>query len=345
MKKLKKVLLCICLLFVCIMSFGCSTVTAHTTLKSNGAIVASFDIDLSEMPTDRRKVYQVVKEYYHQLDKAYEENILSLFSNLYSGVDSFVNDTSTASKLSYIAARNSSYLVSDTTQIPTDDNLGECKFIYLEKTFASIYAYLFYFYPNAFEYNAELNKVKVKNDYNSLVDIPFNSTYEEESGLFVDKMIQTCNPFYYNGKEPEFLYGKTIIGSGLTLTVAAGDKLTDKLAEAIGLSSPEDVELIFSFSTPYKRVCSDGVFSQTQEGYTHTWQLENVNSTIKLWRNYANYLPWYVVAGGAVVLGTIIAFVVVFIVQKAKQNKGMKALKKIAELENKNTNQNNENKK
>ena len=344
MKKFKKILLCICLLFVCVMSFGCSTVTMHTTLKNNGAIVASFDIDLSEMPTDRRKVYQVVKEYYHQLDKAYEENMLALFSNLYTDNEAFVNDTSTASKLSYIATRNSNYLVSDTTQIPTEDNLGECKFVYLEKTFASIYAYLFYFYPNAFEYNEQLNKVKVKEDYHSLVDIPFNSTYEEESGLFVDKIIQTCNPFYYNGKEPEFLYSKTIIGSGLTLNVAAGDKLVDKLAEATGKTA-EEVELVFSFSTPYKRVYSDGAFSQTQEGYTHTWQLDNVNSTIKLWRNYANYLPWYVVAGVAVVLGTIIAFVVVFIIQKAKQNKGMKALKKIAELENKNTNQNNENKK
>ena len=337
MKKFKKFLLCMCLLFVSVLSFGCSTVTMHTTLKNNGSIVASFDIDLSEMSTDRRKVYQVAKEYYHQLDKAYEDNMLELFSQVYSDVDAFVNDNSTASKLSYIVARNSNYLVSDTTQIPTDDNLGECKFIYLEKTFASIYAYLFYFYPNAFEYNAEQNKVKVKEDYHSLVDIPFNSTYEEENGLFVDKIIQTCNPFYYNGKEPEFLYGKTIIGSGLTLTVAPGDKLVDKLAEATGKTAQE-VELAFSFSTPYKRVYSDGVFSQTHEGYTHTWQLDNVNSTIKLWRNYANYLPWYVLAGGAVIVGTVIAFVVVFIVQKAKRNKGMKALKKITDFENQNSN-------
>ena len=332
MKKFKKILLCICLLFVCVLSFGCSTVTMHTTLKSNGAIVASIDIDLSEMPTDRRKVHQVVKEYYHQLDKAYEENMLTLFSNVYSQVDAFVNDNSTASKLSYIAARNSNYLVGDTTQIPTDDNLGECKFIYLEKTFASIYAYLFYFYPNAFEYNAEQNKVKVKQDYHSLVDIPFNSTYEEQNGLFVDTILQTCNPFYYNGKEPEFLYGKSIIGSGLTLEIAPGDKLVDKLAEATGKTA-EEVELVFGFTTPYKRVYSDGAFSQTSEGYTHIWQLDNVNSTIKLWRNYANYLPWYVLAGGVVIIGTLIAFVTVFIVQKAKKNKGMKALKKISKLE------------
>lgn len=340
MKKFKKVLLCICLLFVCVMSFGCSTVSMHTTLKSNGAIVASIDIDLSKMSTDRRKVYQVAKEYYHQLDKAYEDNMLTLFSQVYSGVDAFVNDNSTASKLSYIVARNSNYLVSDTTQIPTDDNLGECKFIYLEKTFASIYAYLFYFYPNAFEYNAELNKVKVKADYHSLVDIPFNSTCEEQNSLFYDTIIQTCNPFYYNGKEPEFLYGKTIIGSGVVLNVAPGDKLVDKLAEALGYSNRADaegnVDLEFNFSTPYKRVYSDGVFSQTHEGYTHTWQLENINSPIKLWRNYANQLPWYILAGGAVIIGTAVAFVVVWFIQKVKRNKGMKALKKITEFENQN---------
>lgn len=342
MKKLKKFLLCICLLFICVMSFGCSTVTMHTTLKSNGSIVASIDIDLSKMNTDRRKVYQVTKEYYHQLDKAYEDNMLAFFSNVYSDVDAFVNDNNTASKLSYIVARNSNYLVSDTTQIPTDDNLGECKFVYLEKTFASIYAYLFYFYPNAFEYNEELNKVKVKEDYHSLVDIPFNSTYEEENSLFADTIIQTCNPFYYNGKEPEFLYGKTIIGSGLTLNVAAGDKLIDKLAEALGYENradaEENVDLVFSFSTPYKRVYSDGVFSQTHDGYTHTWQLENVNSPVKLWRNYANHLPWYVLASGVVIVGTVIAFVVVFVVQKARRNKGMKALKKITDFENQNNN-------
>ena len=93
---------------------------------------------------------------------------------------------------------------------------------------------------------------------------------------------------------------------------------------------------MFSFSTPYKRVYSDGVFSQTHEGYTHTWQLENINSPIKLWRNYANQLPWYILAGGAVIIGTVIAFVVVWFIQKVKRNKGMKALKKITEFENQN---------
>lgn len=341
MKKFKKILLCICLLFVCVMSFGCSTVTMHTTLKGNGVIVASIDIDLSEMSTDRRKVFQIVREYYHQLDRAYGENMLNLFSNVYKDVDAFVNDENMTSKLSFIVMNNKNFDVSVTTQIPADNNFDQGNFIYLEKTFNSIYAYLFYFYPDAFEYNAELNKVRVKEDYHSLVDIPFNSTYEEENGLFADKIIQTCNPFYYNGKEPEFLYPQTI--TGYNITISKGDKLIDKLAEATGKTA-EEVELVFNFSTPYKRVYSDGAFSQTQEGYTHTWQLDNVNSTIKLWRNYANYLPWYVVAGVAVVLGTIIAFVVVFIIQKAKQNKGMKALKKIAELENRNTNQNNDNK-
>jgi len=338
MKNFKKALLCICLLFVCIISFGCSNVTMHTTLKSNGAIVASVDVDLSGLGSNRRKVYQITKEYYHQLDRAYEKNMLTMFSGIYSDVDAFVNDLNDASKLNYILTRNPNYLISDTTQIPTEDNLGECNFIYLEKTYASIYAYLFYYYPDAFVYNAEEKKVRVSPEYKSLVDIPFNSTYEEESGLFADKIIQTCNPFYYNGKEPEFLYDKTIIGSGLTLDVKKGDKLIDKLAEALGYANRQEAEdkanLFFKFSTPYKRVYSDGNFAQTERGYTHSWQLDNVNSTIKLWRNYANYLPWYVVAVGGVVVGTIIAFIVVWVIKKAKKAKGMKALQKIAGLEN-----------
>ncbi|MBQ3047886.1 MAG: hypothetical protein IJD48_02605 [Clostridia bacterium] len=339
MNKLKKILLCVCLLFVSIISFGCSSVTMNTTLKNNGAIVASIDVELTGSLSTKRKAYQIAKEYYQQLDKAYEENIIKMFSGIYSDVDAFVNDMDATTKISYILTKNPNYIAGDTKQAPAIENLEQSNFMYVEKTFASVYAYLFYFYPDAFEYNATEKKVKVSAEYKSLVDIPLISSYEEENSLFVDKIIQTCNPFYYNGKEPEFLYDKTINVSGLTLNIKIGDKLVNILAEAFGFadreSAEEAVKLYFNFSTPYRRVYSDGTLSRTGLGYTHSWQIENVNSSIKLWRHFANYLPWYVSAAVLVVVGTIIAFIVVYVVKKSKKAKGMKALQKIANLENK----------
>ena len=92
--------------------------------------------------------------------------------------------------------------------------------------------------------------------------------------------------------------------------------------------------LVFNFSTPYKRVHSDGVTNKTEKGYTHSWTIGQVDTSINLWRSYANYAPWYILAGVGGVLFVVIGAIVIAIINNKKKKQGMKALKKIANFQN-----------
>ena len=336
MQRIKKVLLSIMLLFLCIFSCACSQVTYTTSLKSNGAVVQSMDIDLKELKSSKQAVYSIIKTYYNQLDAAYVENVINLFENVYADNKAFAEDTNKSNKFNFIITKNTNYMIGETEET-SDRDTGNFSFVYLNKTFASVYAYILYFCPSAFVYDAELDKVKVADDYNSLIDIPLNSTFEEEEGFLYNSYVQTCNPFYYNNEEPKFLYDATIASAGISVT--KGQTLVEVLVDATD-KTEQDVELIFNFSTPYKRVHSDGDISISGEGTTHSWQLSGVDATIKLWRNYANQTPWYILAGGGTLVCVVIALIVLAIIKNIKKKRGLRALKKIADFELLNTQQN-----
>lgn len=334
MQKFKKILLSLVLLFACIFSCACSQVTYSTTLKSNGAVIQTIDIDLKELKSDKLTVYLILKQYYDQLEAAYIDNVVSLFGNVYADNEAFSKDADKSSKFHFIIERNLHLEKQETSQLDNDN----FNFVYYSNTFPSVYAYIMYFCPSAFVYDADLDRVRIADDYNSLIDIPLNSTFEEQEGLFYNSYVQTCNPFYYNNKEPEFLYDDTIVGAGIS--VAKGQTLVEVLAAATG-KTQEDVKLIFNFSTPYKRVHSDGSVSIGGNGNTHTWQLSGVDATVKLWRNYANQTPWYIFAGGGTLLAVVVALIVLSIIKSIKKKRGLRALRKIADFELLNSKQNN----
>ena len=183
-----------------------------------------------------------------------------------------------------------------------------------------------YFYPSAFVYEVETNSVVISSDYRSMIDVPMGGEFKEDESLFITKYIQSCIPFYYNGNEPAF-FENTANG------IMAGTTLVSVLADRTGLTE-EQANLMFNFTTPYKRVHSDGTVTLTSNGYTHSWKLNNLNDKITLWRSYANYVPWYVLAGVIGILTFVIGAIVVAIVKNIKKKQGMKALKKINNLMN-----------
>lgn len=336
MKKLKKILLCFFTFLVSLTMFGCAEVKYDTRLVSNGAIVSNIEIDISQGYLYQNRVSIVLQEYFKQLNNAYDENLVSLFSNIY---DFDALDTSEdksmfntlQKKVDYICEKNQQYVIS--RDLVSDDDYKEFDFdsqkhtIKFQKTFISIYAYVMYFYPNAFEYNAEKNAVVISNSYKSMVDIPMSGDFKEDESLFINKYIQTCVPFYYNGEEPKFLKD----GSGTYRDAVAGMSLAEALSNETGLTE-EDVKLIFSFTTPYKRLHSNGTFTETEKGYTHTFNLSNMSSTVTFWRTYANYSAWYITAAIIGILVLIVGFVSVKIILNIKKKQGLKALKKLDEL-------------
>lgn len=331
--KFKKVILCILLFFMCVTMFGCANVNLSTRITSDGVIESKLNIKIDkDSSLASAKVYPVVLEYFKQLENQYAINLVELYSNVY---DFEALDTSEDKSMydefqeqfNYIYQQNiSKYLISKEESITNECKHDSTnKIITITKKFGSIYAYLMYFYPSAFEYNAESNKVVISDSYKSMIDVPMGGGFKEDENLFITKYIQTSIPFYYNGEEPKFFEDTSYATAGQTLVSALENNTS--LTE-------EQVKLMFNFSTPYKRVHSNGSVKLTDKGYTHTWQLSSLDDTITIWRTYANYVPWYILAGVAGILIFGIGTIIIVIINNHKKRQGMKALNKINNLMN-----------
>lgn len=333
MQKFKKWLLCIFAFLISLTMFGCAKVNFETRLTSSGAITTKVNIQLDGFSTSQKAhVFKILSAYIDQLDEAYVENLVDLYSNVYdfAALDTTEGKTefdTIEEKYVYIISQMpSKFLIQDTDDISQGE---QNTLIKINKNFASIYAYVLYSYPSAFEYNPEKKAVVITDSYQSMVDVPFGGTFEEDESLFVTKYIQSCHPLYYDGKAPAFLKDAKI--TGLVEEIKKGDTLTEVLAREIGITE-EEVDMVFNFSTPYRRMHSNGEISQTENGYTHTWKLNGVDSKITFWRTYANSPAWYITAAGAGILVLIVGFIVVAVIKIRKKRQGMKALKQIDAL-------------
>ena len=336
MKNFKKFLLCIFVFLISFTMFGCAQIKLNTTYElrqdpnGNQFNVVTAEMNINSIPASVtfQNVQVYVKEYFNQLNNAYLNNLVKLYSNIYDF--EALGITAKQDQYEHIINNNlTKYLViyendEDKIEFKPDTKTRTIK---IKKEFISIYGYIMYFYPDAFEYNAEKNAVVITENYKSMVDIPMGGSFEEEESLFITKSIQSCVPFYYNGKEPAYLETK----KQSILDVTAGQTLVDALGKATGITEPE-LNLIFSFTTPYKRVHSNGVVTKTDKGFTHTWNLSNVDGKISVWRTKANSIAWYVVAAAAGVAVCVVGSVAIGIVKAKRKVQGMKALKKLDDL-------------
>ncbi|MBQ3214253.1 MAG: hypothetical protein IJB10_04540 [Clostridia bacterium] len=341
MKKLKKLFLCVFMFLISFTMFGCASVNLDVIYAQKqdnygnqfNVVTANMNIKL-ETSTYWKEIHGLTKEYFNQLNNAYVNNIVSLYSNVYdfNALDTTEDKSmydETREKYDYILSKTlNRFLViyekeEDKEEFKADSKTNT---INIKKEFISIYGYIMYCYPSAFEYNPDKNAVVISDSYKSLIDIPIGGGFKQEENLFTVRSIQYCTPFYYNGQEPTFLEDNTFVG------VTKGQKLMDALTAKTGKTEDDLQKLGFSFSTPYKRVHSDGEVNQTQNGYTHTWTLGNIGSTVSVWRTYANSPAWYIIAGVTGILIVVIGFVVVSIVNNNKKRKGMKALKQLDQL-------------
>lgn len=320
--KFKKFVLCILLFFMCVTMSGCANVNLSTRMTSDGVIETKLNIKIENTgDANEQAVFGIIVDYFKQLENQYIVNLVEKYENVYDFETLGKQDTQ--SKFNYIYQKEiDKFLISKGESI-----FDECvhdsrnKTITITKQFGSIYAYLMYFYPDAFEYNSERNQVVISDSYKSMIDVPMGGEFEKDESLFITKYVQSCKPFYYNGQEPTFFESTT---TGIT----KGDSLLDVLEDRTGLTQ-DQVKLMFDFSTPYKRIHSDGSITITNKGYTHSWQLNSLNDKITIWRTYANCIPWYIVAGALGILIFVVGAIIIAIINKHKKRQGLKALNKI----------------
>ena len=320
--KFKKFVLCILLFFMCVTMFGCANVNLSTRITSDGVIETKLNIKIENTGDENdHAVFNIITDYFKQLENQYIISLVEKYEKVYEEELKVYKDTQ--SKFNYIYQKEiDKFLISKGESI-----FDECvpdyknKTLTITKQFGSIYAYLMYFYPDAFDYDEKNNQVVISNSYKSMIDVPMGGEFEKEESLFITKYVQSCKPFYYNGQEPRFFESTT---TGIT----EGDSLVELLEDRTGLTR-DQVKLMFDFSTPYKRIHSDGSVSITNKGYTHSWQLNNLGDKITIWRTYANYIPWYIVAGALGILIFVVGAIIIVIINKHKKRQGLKALNKI----------------
>ena len=336
----KKIFVVLCLVFVGFSLCGCAQVDYNVILrKSENQLYVDVvvNIDLTDLTESYRdEVYRGLRIYYRQLDKKYEETLVDYFSNVYDFDSMAITDGegnespySEKDKFDYIIRERPNFNIGKPRKDSAEDVeivTAPYKKLRIEKRFLSVYAFIMYFNPTkAFVYDEEKNDVVISDSYKSLVDIPVAGQFSEEDGLIVNRYVQTCSPFYYDMEEPKFLESSNVYHT------IEGETLIEYFERNTHMSR-EDVELIFNFSTPYRRLHSDGTMTKTANGYTHTWTLGSIDSTVKMWRNYANYPFWYVFAGVVGITVLVVGLVVIGITNSKKKKIGMEALQKIHDI-------------
>ena len=319
--------------------FGCSPITLETTQTSSGAIVSTLTLDFSDITVNKTSkmsaAQSISNKYVEQMTAAYEDRMIELFDNKYHSAD--LGITSVHDKMAYIQARNPKYAEEVNVIGPTSSTGGyeplvqpTQNTITIEAKFYSIYAYIMYFYPNAFMWSEEKQAVVINNEvYNSLTDIPVSSvSLEKDEKLFFVTWTQICAPFTYNGEEPKLLSSIRVNAKDY----AAGTTIVAVACDAMSLSADE-AEYLFNFVTAYKRVWSDGNVSISDGKFVHSWNFgSNIMGQVSLSRKYANYATWYI-AGLILGLATIgIGSLVVVLVRASRRKRGMEAMQNIADL-------------
>ena len=332
--KLSKLIVFVALVLVSACLFcGCSPVTLQTKYYDNGAIEVDLilstgemrDLGISQYYNRVANAYKIIEHYTDDLKTAYEDKMIELFSHIYE----FPDGSSRFEKLGQITMSNPKYTF-EVNIFPSKSEYDYTNYaakIVVNGKFASIYAYIMYFYPDAFYYDEESENIKLDHDkFSTLIDMPVNnSKFEETTEFLTHTFTQTATPFGYNGGECKLLSSLLV---GLN-TYPAGTPLVDVAKDALNLTDQE-ASYVFNFVTPYRRVDSDGAVASDGTYYVHTWTFSDTSGQIKLYRHYANYPVWYALAFG---LGLLLfggGLLLAYIIHTHRKNKGMKYLQKIS---------------
>ena len=267
---LKKILFIFVLIGLVFFTSGCVQVENNVKYYQDGYVQQEITLTLDKnlSATTIRKIQTYTEKFSDDMEERWKHNILELFSEELTSSSDIQN-------------------ISDILQNHSAFTMGETEIVYSEiqhtivftKTYISVY-------------DSETKSAKL--DSNFLVDVPFSGNFEEDESTFYTKYLQTFSPLLYNGdEEPSFYYPHNVLGG---INISAGDKLKDVFEKVFPEFSENQVDLIFSFSTPYHRVHSDGQVSLYNGYYKHSWNIENLTDTTSIWRNSANYVTWYLVA-------------------------------------------------
>lgn len=316
----KKICLCIMCVAFSLFFFACSPITMSTTQYASGQILFEMSFDVSTLSSqDKQKAFDLVEAYHNQLTYAYKKNLTDLFGNYYIDKPLW-NTMSVEQRFEYIKKTKSfsNFIACNTGEneivggiVSTNTpSIEEATEINVQIAFTTIYGYLAYFCPRAYKFDEETRNIVINSEeYSTLIDTPImvmdNKT---ENTFFAKKIVETCSPFYYNKEQPKLLanYKDYVAGTSLI------DVVKGEFGEIVA-------SYVFSFTTPYSRLHSDGTIESVEDGTKHTWTFDSLDGSAKVYRNYANQVVYYVIGivGGLILMAVAVAISI----SKTKRNK------------------------
>lgn len=339
---IKKVLVCLMLVFVTLFTFGCANVT-YSVKFADGAIVQETVVDIDTNGMDAATLTKV------------KNKVIDVMVGFNLNMETYWRERRAEWEVSGVEELERYQLLYAYYTGDTELYVENGKIV-LSKAYGSIYSYLFYNYPDLFVYDVDSETLKL--DKNFLADVPLDSEFSEIDETFLTKYIQECYPLNYNGGTPSFSYDiykaknswKLFAGSltdvsptyeiiqgkpGNILTTShdvslkpeESDLIIEKgttLEDAIRACftdgegySFEDANVKYQYKTPYRRVHSNATSLEKKDNYyVHTWDLTSFDDTITISRNYANVVIWYVIAIALSLVVVAILFAVAFIIKK-----------------------------
>lgn len=302
----KRFLSIISIIFISVVACGCSSVSVDVRY-TNGAIIQTIEIVL-----DKDDIENAGYDYTKVLDGFYKQVWLDDHYNPTGLLPTWLND----------AKNNYNTKVEEFFEVTTESESDtEQEKLIREQNKASRSAYKAGYLgyeiarnANGFKMTLAFSNYKYFMFFNNIettsakiIDVPFNGNVEKETSFLFIKYEQTTTSLFNGCLDLEVQYGggtqnvQTLITNIFNSSVAAGATPTTFTAQ--------DVELIFSFTTPYSRLHSNGSVKKSAGKYIHSWiiPIDNTSQEIVFWRTQANTVTWYSLAIGVSVGAVILA--------------------------------------
>lgn len=302
----KRFLSIICIVFISVVACGCSSVSVDVRYV-NGAIIQTIDVVL-----DKEEIETAGYDYNKVLDGFYKQVLLGNHYNPTGLLPSWLDEAKT----------NYNNKVEETFEVTAESESDtEQEKIIREQNKASRTEYKTGYLgyeiarnDTGFKVTLAFSNYKYFMFFNNIetvsskiIDVPFNGTVEKKTSFLFIEYVQTTTSLFDGCLNLEVQYGggrqniQTLISNIFASSVASGTTPTPFAAE--------DVELRFSFTTPYRRLHSNGSVKKSDGKYIHSWiiPIDSTDQEIVFWRTQANTTMWYVVAIGASVGLVILA--------------------------------------
>ncbi len=155
---------------------------------------------------------------------------------------------------------------------------------------------------------------------NKLIDVPFGGSITTDENFLITSYLQTVvNPFNlwwnetisYKGVETDFKDALT--------DIFENNKSGDEKSYEIG-----DINLIFNFISPYKRLHSNADSITKSNGkYVHSWNIDpnKIDEEVVFFRTSANTGVWYLIALGLAIIFVLLGTVLYLFIKILKKDR------------------------